>query len=187
MLSPSESSFSHAVVLWLPMHWVRIQMTAGHIKGFSIFLGLMGSSVSETTKPWSCASHYAVMYSWQGLSLNSCFWAPERYFFISQMPFGYPGIIRGGRHWNQRKKEKNFIPNGRDWYLSCPPTPKNVWWCPIAEKKAIQVSNSKNHSYGLWREKAAHTPPPSSLWSLPPCCVISAQRLSECQEAFTSP
>ena len=93
------------------------------------------------------------MHSWQGLSLNSWFWAPERnIFFISQMPFDYPGIIRGSRHWNQRKKEKTLYQMARDWYLSFPHS-QNVWWCPIAEEKAIQVSNSKNHSCGLWRDK----------------------------------
>ena len=73
-------------------------------------------------------------------------------FFITQIPFDYPDITRGSRHWNQRKKRKILHQMTRDWDLSCPCSQKCLVMSK-AQENAIQASNIKNHLCGLWRDK----------------------------------
>ena len=149
----------------------------------------------QTRPPVTHTSHYALRYSSQRPSLNSCFWASERevlllllllfflmfifereteckwrrgrkkgkreLFFITQIPFDYPDITRGSRHWNQRKKRKILHQMTRDWDLSCPCSQKCLVMSK-AQENAIQASNIKKHLCGLWRDK--HLIPQNLLW-----------------------
>lgn len=110
----------------------------------------------------------------------------EKYFFISQRPFNYPDIIRGTDIETKERKKKLYT-KWQETDICLALAPKNVWWCPIAQENAIQVSNIKNHSCGLWRDKCPISPLKVPMSPSLPCYVIGAQRPSECQETLARP
>lgn len=116
----------------------------------------MGSSVSETTKPLSHMP--AIMqlctlgkdYLWTHAS-----GLQREIFFYQSDVFWLSRHYKRQQTLKPKKEGKKLYTKWQETDVCLSLAPKNVWWCPIAEEKAIQVSKSKNHSCGLWRDKCS--------------------------------
>ena len=125
----------------------------------------MGSSVSETTKP---LSHMPAILQLCTLG-KDCLWThasglQREMFFYQSDAFWLSRHYKRQQTLKPKKEGKKLYTKWQETDICLALAPRNGWWCPIAQEKASQVSNSKNHSCGLWRDNAPY-PPPNSLSS----------------------